>query len=110
MKYNYNGYYMQISRKLCHDPYTQLSDRAFRVYITLKELEQRYTAPPTDYFYCSNQDLAEHCGMSIATLNRAKKELLDFKPALLESWQIHFRYKDTGQISEQHVSAYRLFD
>lgn len=106
MKYN-NKYYLQLTRKLFDEPYKNLSINAKWLFVVLKELEQKYTGDKTeDYFYQSNNDLAEMCGFSLSTLKRAKAELL--KTDLVQSWQEHFKDQKTGKRSEKHITYYRI--
>ena len=67
---------MQVSRLLFKEPYENLSQNAKWLYIVLKELEQRYTNGKTDWFYRSNEDLANDMKVSEKTLKKAKAELL----------------------------------
>lgn len=74
MKYQTRNY-MQLPRVLHTDDYKHLSINAKWLYITLKELEQRYCGHGKDTFIRSNSKLAEDAGMSLPTLKRAKAEL-----------------------------------
>ena len=75
MKHN-NIYYLQLTRRLFDEPYKDLSINAKWLFVVLNELEQRYTGDKTEnYFYQSNEDLADLCGFSLSTLKRAKAEL-----------------------------------
>lgn len=106
MKHN-NIYYLQLTRRLFDEPYKDLSINAKWLFVVLNELEQRYTGDKTEnYFYQSNEDLADLCGFSLSTLKRAKAELL--KTDLVQSWQGHFEFTDTGKKSEKHFTYYRI--
>lgn len=106
MKHN-NIYYLQLSRKLFDEPYCNLSINAKWLFVVLNELEQRYTGDKTEnYFYQSNEELAQMCGFSLSTLKRAKSELL--KTDLVQSWQGHFKDSETGRKSEKHFTYYRI--
>ena len=106
MKHN-NIYYLQLTRRLFDEPYKDLSVNAKWLFVVLNELEQRYTGDKTeDYFYQSNEDLADLCGFSLSTLKRAKAELL--KTDLIQSWQGHFEEEETGKKSEKHFTYYRI--
>lgn len=103
---NGNSFFLQLTRKLFTDEYKGLSIRAKWLFVVLNELEQRYTGEREDFFFRSNEDLATDADMSLPTLKRAKKELIDTN--LVKSWQIHFVNKETGKRSEKKVSAYRI--
>lgn len=101
-----NEFYLQLTRKLFTEEYKNLSKNAKWLFVVLNELEQRYTGEKEDFFFRSNEDLANDCHMSLPTLKRAKKELLSTE--LIQSWQIHFVNKDTGKKSEKRTTAYRI--
>lgn len=101
-----NTYYLQLSRLIFNEePYKSLSPNAKWLYIVLKELEQRYTSNGRDYFHRSNEELAADAGFSLATLKRAKRELLQVD--LVEMWQSHF-ILESGKKSEKHITVYRI--
>lgn len=103
------GNYLQLSRKLFNDEkYSQLSLTARWLYVVLNELEHKYTGSKEDFFWRSNEDLAQDCGVSLPTLKRAKKELLETD--LIQVWQMHWMDKKTGKKSEKKVTAYRIRD
>ena len=101
-----NEFYLQLTRKLFTEEYKNLSKNAKWLFIVLNELEQRYTGEKEDFFFRSNEDLATDCHMSLPTLKRAKKELLETN--LVTCWQIHFVNKDTGKKSEKRTTAYKI--
>jgi hypothetical protein len=100
-----NGFFLELSRHLFTDQYKNLSQNAKWLFVVLNELEQKYTGEKEDYFTRSDQSLSEDSGMSLATLKRAKAELM--KTDLIETWKCHFVYK-TGKKSEQYYTAYRI--
>lgn len=105
-----NSHYMQLTRKLFCSPYSEMSQNAKWLYVVLKELEQRYCggANNRDFFIRSDSELAIDSGMSIATLKRAKKELLGYSD-LIETWQTHWIVdKKTNKKSEKHITAFRI--
>lgn len=105
MKYG-NDYYLQLSRHLFADKYKELSINAKWLYVVLNELEQRFTGIKDNWFYRSNEDLANDAGMSLATLKRAKKELAD--SGLVKVSSMHFVDKETGKKSKKKVTAYEI--
>lgn len=106
-KYN-NSYYLQLTRLLWKEPYSKLSQNAKWLYCTLKELEQRYCggASNRDFFIRSNLELCTDTGMSLATLKKAKSELL--ATDLVETWQTHWINNETKKKSEKHITAFRI--
>lgn len=101
-----NEYYLQLSRILFNEPYSRLPISAKWLYVTLKELEHRFTGADRDSFWRTNDQLAKDMGVSINTLKRAKALLLETD--LLESQQAHFMDSETGKLSEKHVTVYRI--
>lgn len=63
---------MQVSREIWD---YNLSDRAKLLFLWLNELEQRYTGPKQNYFYRTDEQLAEDMGWNIKTVRNAKAEL-----------------------------------
>lgn len=71
MKYN-NTFFMQVSREIWN---RDLSDRAKLLFLWLNELEQRYTSTKQNYFYRTDEQLAEDMGWNIKTVRKVKAEL-----------------------------------
>lgn len=94
-----------IRRDLFTEKYSDLSRDAKWLYVVLNELEHRYTNSENDYFFRSNEDLAADAQMSLATLKRYKKELIN--SGLVECWKSHFILPD-GKKSERMVTCYRI--
>ena len=105
MKYK-EGNFLELSRNIFKEKYKRLSINAKWLYVVLVELEHRFTGKGVDFFTRSNSQLADDTGMSLATLKRAKKELE--ATHLIQTWQCHFKYSDTGKLSKQHYTAYRI--
>ena len=101
-----NTFYLQLSREIFTNKYSGLSQNAKWLFVVLNELEQRFAGKNEDFFFRSNNDLAEDAGMSLPTLKRAKKELL--QTDLLECWKMHFKNKETGRLFEKHISGFRI--
>lgn len=101
-----NSNYLQLTRSIFTEKYKTLSNNAKWLFVVLNELEQRYTGDDKDYFFRSNEELAEDCGFSLAGLKRAKAELL--KTDLVQTWQAHFVDSETGAKSSVHVTCYRI--
>lgn len=101
------GHFIQIPRSLFTDErFIQLSDAGRWLYIVLKELEHRYTGQNENYFFRSNEDLAQDCGWHIKKLERIKPEILN--SGLVQTWKMHWLDPNTGKKSEKHVTAYRM--
>lgn len=98
---------MQLSREIFSEKYSDLSVYAKWLFVALNENEQKFTGDHEDFFFRSDIELARDAGMSIATLKRAKAELLKHTD-LVQSWQTHFVDKKTGIQSEKHITAYRI--
>ena len=101
-----NTYYLQITRLITNE-YKSLSASAKVLFLTLKELEMRYTGS-TDkqgYFYRTNEQLAEDAGLSAPTLKKAKKELKE--AGLIDIKLGHYKYEDAKK-SEMHFTFYKI--
>jgi hypothetical protein len=101
-----NTFYMELSRCIFTEEYNHLSNNAKWLFVVLNELEQRYTGQKENFFFRSNEDLAKDAGMSLPTLKRAKKELIETD--LIEHWLTHFIDTQTKKKSEKKVSAFRI--
>lgn len=82
-----------VRRDLFTEKYSDLSRDAKWLYVVLNELEHRYTNGENDCFYRSNEDLALDAQMSLATVKKYKKELVN--SGLIQHWI-------------DHVSHYRI--
>lgn len=101
------GHFIQIPRSLFTDErFMQLSDAGKWLFMVMKELEHRYTGQNENYFFRSNEDLAQDCSWSLRKVNRIKQELIS--SGLIQTWQMHWVDPETGKKSEKHISAYRL--
>lgn len=102
-----NEFYLQLSRKLFNNySYEELPLYSRWIFVVMNELEQRYTGKKENYFFRSDEDLANDCGLSIKTVQRYKKYLI--KLELIQHWNTHFIDKQTKKKSEKKVSAYRI--
>ena len=102
-----NTYYLQLTRRLFNDDkLKELSQNAKWLFVVLKELELRYTGPKENFFIRSDIELTTDTGMSLATLKRAKSELI--KTDLIQTWKAHWLNKETKKKSEKHITAYRI--
>jgi hypothetical protein len=105
-----NEFFMELSRCLFTEEYSHLSQNAKWLFVVLNELEQRYCSDDQekrDFFIRSDKELCNDAGMSIATLKRAKAELM--KTDLVETWKSHWIVdKDSKKLSEKHITAYRI--
>jgi len=103
MKYG-NEFYLQLTRLLWTE-YDDLSNNAKLLFITLNELEQRYTSREQTYFYRSDADLAKDCHFSKSTLKRAKQELKNTD--LVKITLIPFTLPN-GKKTKEHVTVYQI--
>lgn len=102
-----NGYFLQVSRHVFRNKtFLNLSDSAKWLYFVLKEVEHQFSGTNEDFFYRSNEDLAKDCDWNLRKLNRIKQELI--ASGLIQTWQMHWKDKETGKKSERHITAYRL--
>ncbi len=103
MKHN-NTYFAQVSRSIWE---RNLSQNAIMLYFWLKELEQRYCGEKVDFFFRTNEQLADDLNWSINTLKKAKAELKK-ETDLIETGRMRWVDRNTGQKSEKYVTYYRL--
>ena len=103
MKYN-NTDFIQLSRIIFAEKYKSLSVNAKWLYCVLNELEHRYSRPEDGLFYRTNEELASDAGMSLPTLKRAKKELVE--AGLINIYKSHFI--SNGMKSKKYVTGYRI--
>lgn len=99
-----NQFYLQLSRKIFAD--TELHFYSKWIFTVLNELEQRYTGKKEDFFFRADADLANDCGLSVKTIQRYKKPLV--QSGYIKHWNMHFINTETGKKSEKKVSAYRI--
>lgn len=101
-----NTYYLELGRSIFNEhAYDELPMYSRWIFTVMNELEQKYTGKKEDYFFRSDEDLAKDCGLSIRTVQRYKKPLIDLK--YIQHWNTHFIDKD-GKKSEKKISAYRI--
>ncbi len=105
MAKNGNTFFVQLSREIFTEKYSDLSRDAKWLYVVLNELEHRYTNGENDCFYRSNEDLALDAQMSLATVKKYKKELVN--SGLIQHWIGHLIMPD-GKKSEKKFSYYRI--
>ena len=102
-----DGNYIQLPRKIFNDfDYESVPMYSRWIYTMMCELEHKFTGKKEDFFFRSDEDLASDCGLSVATIRRYKKPLID--SGLVEHWNTHFRDPITKKRSEKKVSAYRI--
>lgn len=101
---NNNTFYAQISRAIWE---YDISDKAKLLFFWLNELEQRYTGPYKDYFYRSDEQLADDLHWNIKTLKSAKAELK--KTDLIKCCHVRW-YTDNSheKLSKKYVTGYRI--
>ena len=104
-----NVFYLELSREIFTDRYSDLSQNAKWLFVVLNELEHRFISNNSntqDFFYRTNENLCKDAGMSLPTLKRAKAELKETD--LIQTWQTHFINSKTKKLSEKHFTAYRI--
>ncbi len=83
----------------------------------LHELEQRFTGvkkdkkgkkKEVDWFFRSDQELADDTNMGTATIKRAKREFREKLEGRIQMFQIHWVDPKTGKKSHKHVTGYRF--
>ena len=101
-----NNCYIQLGRDVFNEyDYQELPMYSRWIFTVLNELEHKYTGKNEDFFFRSNQLLAQDCGISEATLKRYKAPLVKY--GYIKTWSMHFVNKD-GKMSEKKVCAYRI--
>lgn len=101
MKYN-NTFFMQVSREIWD---ANLSDHAKLLFLWLNELEQRYTGTNRDYFYRTDEMLANDMKWNIKTVQKAKRELKE--SALIKTVKVRYLNKD-GKRSTYWMTGYTI--
>lgn len=102
-----NTFYMQLTRVLWQFPYKELSINAKWLYVTLNELEQRFTgSSDKGYFFRTDEELCKDTGLSLATLKRAKKELRESDLILIKYG--HWVDPSTKKLSKKKVTSYTI--
>lgn len=100
--------YIQLNRKVFLDEaYFDMSFQCKWIYTILTELEHRYTGKNETFFFRSDKDLADDCGMGLTSLKKYKKELLSYD-GIVQTWRMHWIDPETKKKSEKAVTAYRL--
>ena len=103
---NNNTNYVRLSRDIFSDKYKDISTSAKWLYCVLTNLEYKYRSEKNNIFYRTNTDLVNDSGMSLASVKRAKKELLD--AGLIETIQVHFKDVKTDDRSRKHITGFIL--
>lgn len=102
-----NTYYLELSRDIFNKhTYEELPMYSRWIFTVMNELEQRYTGKKENFFFRSDEDLANDCNLSVATIKRYKKQLIDLE--YIQHWNMHYINTETGKKSEKKVSAYRI--
>ena len=103
---NNNTNYVRLSRDIFSDKYKDISTSAKWLYCVLTNLEYKYRSEKNNVFYRANTDLVNDSGMSLASVKRAKKELLD--AGLIETRQVHFKDVKADDRSRKHITGFIL--
>lgn len=102
-----NTFYMQLTRVLWQEPYKDLSINAKWLFVTLNELEQRFTGnSEKGYFFRTDEELCKDTGLSLSTLKRAKKELKGTDLVIIRYG--HFTNIENNKLSEKKVTTYTI--
>lgn len=78
------------------------------LYVHLCYLEHRLTGKKEDFFFRSIKELSFETGISYRLVVNGIKTLKQQK--LVNSWQMHWKNKTTGKMSEKHITAFRILD
>lgn len=107
MKYG-NNYFMQLSRAICDGEHVKnLSVGARLLFVTLNELEQKYCNHNKDFFFRSDNQLADDMGVSPRAIKKYKAELREYATDLVTMKK--GRYVDeNGKYSEQAYTSYHI--
>ena len=107
-KYKGRHYFQQSREMFKGNPsvFQGLSENANKLLTWLHECEHQFSGPKEDWFWRSNQELAQDCNMRIGKIKRAKKELRE--KGLIETWNMHWIDPKTNKKSHKHVTAYRI--
>ena len=99
-----NAHYMQVPRDVWE---YGLSNKALILYFWLNELEQRYTNGKVDYFYRSDEALAEDLNWNIKTVKAAKAELKETD--LIRCGFVHWWTDETHtKMHKKKVTSYHI--
>lgn len=99
-----NTHFMQVSRDVWD---YGISDKAKMLFFWLNELEQRYTGKDKEWFFRSDEQLANDLHWSLKTLKIAKSELKDtdlIRCSFIHWWQDESQTK----LSKKHITVYRI--
>lgn len=99
-------YFLQVDRGVFDSDYKDLTPSACKVYFMLCELEHRFCTDDSNYFFRTNEDLAEDTGLNVSTVKKAKKELRE--KGYIETPLVHFRGGTTNTRSKKKVTGYRI--
>ena len=104
----YKGeFFLQVDRGVFNSDYKCLTPTACKVYFMLCELEHRFcTGDGSDFFFRTNEDLAEDTGLNVSTVKKAKKELRE--KGYIATHLVHFRDVTTGTRSKKKETGYRI--
>ena len=98
--------FIQVDRGIFDLSFKILSPTACKLYIWLCELEHRFcTSDKSDYFFRTDKQLSEDLDMSVSTIKRAKKELINLD--YIRFGVVHWVDKN-GKKSEKKVTAYTI--
>ena len=106
-----NSHFLQLSRDIFTDEYAGLSNGSKWLFVILNELEQRFCSgngeSNRNFFFYSDEQLAEFSGLSLKTIKKYKAELRHY-PQLVQISYGHWNDKKTGKKSEKKVTCYRI--
>ena len=100
--------FIKVPRRIFLEENKSLSVYAKLLFVYLHELDMRYTGTKKiDYFYRSNEELANDLNISVSSVKRAKQELKDKK--LISTNYIHWwEGKEHTRLSKKKVTSYRV--
>lgn len=109
MKYR-KGDYLQIPRQIFRETkFINLSAGAKAMYFLLKEFEHQYSEKSCEgWFYKSDKDIGDLLNLSVGTVRKCKKELLDIN--IISARVSKPIDVTTGKKSEKGITEYKIND
>jgi hypothetical protein len=100
--------FIKLPRKIFSKEYGDLSVYAKWLYVFLHELDTRYTGTKkVDYFFRSDQELAQDLNISLSSVKRAKRELIE--RGLIKTGRVHWWADESHtKKSKKKVTSYHL--
>jgi hypothetical protein len=80
------------------------------LYVHLNFLENKFTgsSDKDDFFIHTIKEISNETGISNRQIGKSIRVLKDL--GLIQTWQAHWIYKNTGKKSEKHMTAFRMLE